>query len=85
MTGRVFERHLGYQLYTPVLLLTPNNSRCTSPIIVTVQVSRKFLLVMVVSGTVSLEKQSFSNFIVHMNQMVSLKDYSWSQALILHF
>lgn len=70
MTGRVFECHLGYPLlgvYICVLLI-PNKSRCTSPIIVTIQVSHKFLLVMVVSGTVSLENQSFSNFTVHMNQ-----------------
>ena len=87
MAGRVFECHLGYQLlgvYICVLLI-PNNSRCASPIIVTMQVSHKFLLVMVVSGPVSLENRSFSNCIVCMNQMVSLKDYCWSQALILHF
>ena len=85
MAGRVFECHLGHQflgVYICVLLI-PNNSRCASPIIVTIQVSHKFLLVMVVSGPV--ENRSFSNCIVHMNQMVRLKDYCWSQALILHF
>lgn len=67
MPGRIVECHLGYQLlgvYICVLLI-PNNARCASPMIVIIKVSHKFLLVMViVSGTVSLENQSFSDFIV---------------------
>ena len=50
MSGRIVECHLGYQLlgvYICVLLI-PNNARGTSPIIVTIKVSRKFLLVMAI-------------------------------------